>query len=60
MTVRKLLIKSITGYHGKEINKGIPLIECGELPLDGLRKIHSLSGALCLCPEAIVFCIFMK
>jgi len=30
------IIKTLAGYHGKEITKGRPLIEC-ELPLDGSR-----------------------
>jgi type IV secretion system protein VirB11 len=30
------IIKTIAGYHGKEITKGRPLLEC-ELPLDGSR-----------------------
>ena len=30
------IIKTIAGFHGKEITKGRPLIEC-ELPLDGSR-----------------------
>ena len=30
------IIKTIAGYHGKEITKGRPLLEC-ELPIDGSR-----------------------
>ena len=30
------IIKTLAGFHGKEINKGRPLLEC-ELPIDGSR-----------------------
>jgi len=50
--------KAIAGYHGQEITKGRPLLE-REPPLDGLRKIHSLSNALRLSPEAMELRVFM-
>lgn len=43
------IIKTIAGYHGKEVTRGKPILE-GELPLDGSRFAGQLPR-LCLRPR---------